>query len=109
MTLWGGRFSEGPDEALWNFTVSHADRRLLAVDVQGSIAHVAGLVKAGLLSAEEGTTLTGGLTEIAGEAAAGSFAWHASDEDVHTAVERRLGEIVGPVAGKLHTALGAIR
>jgi argininosuccinate lyase len=103
VTLWGGRFSEGPDEALWNLTVSHADRRLLAVDVQGSIAHVAGLVKAGLLTGEEGTTLTGGLTEIAGEAAAGSFSWHASDEDVHTAVERRLGEIVGPVAGKLHT------
>ena len=42
MTLWGGRFSEGPDEALWRFTVSHADRRLLTVDVQGSMAHVAG-------------------------------------------------------------------
>ena len=50
MTLWGGRFDEAPDRITWEFTVSRADRRLLAVDVQGSLAHVAGLAAAGLLS-----------------------------------------------------------
>ena len=103
MTLWGGRFSEGPDEALWNFTVSHADRRMLAVDVQGSLAHVAMLVHVGLLTAAEGEALTSGLEEIAVEAEEGSFEWLDTDEDVHSAVERRLGELVGAVAGKLHT------
>jgi argininosuccinate lyase len=103
MTLWGGRFSEGPDRATWDFTVSRADRRLLEVDVQGSLAHVSGLAAAGLLSPEEARTLTTGLGQILGEARAGEFAWQEADEDVHSAVERRLGEIAGGVAGRLRT------
>lgn len=103
MTLWSGRFSEGSADALWRFTVDTADRRLLGVDVRGSLAHVAMLGSVGLITADEAATLTGGLEAIADEARDGSFAWLASDEDVHTAVERRLGELVGDVAGKLHT------
>ena len=103
MTLWTGRFEDGPAEALWRFTVDTADRRLLGVDVRGSMAHVAMLEEVGLLSVEEAASLRSGLAAIAEEASSGAFAWYEADEDVHTAVERRLGEIVGPVAGKLHT------
>ncbi len=103
MTLWGGRFSEGPDEALWRFTVDTADHRLLADDVEGSLAHVAMLGEVGLLSAGEVASISGGLEAILAEAQAGEFVWRDGDEDVHTAVERRLGELIGEGAGKLHT------
>lgn len=103
MTLWGGRFAQGPDRVTWEFTVSHADRRLLEVDARGSIAHVAGLTAAGLLGRDEAMLLTGGLGQILSEAQNGSFVWSEGDEDVHTAVERRLGELVGAPAGKLRT------
>lgn len=103
MTLWGGRFSEGPGDALWRFTVDESDRRLLSDDIAGSRAHVAMLERVGLLPADDAATLQQGLQLIAEEAAAHQFIFDATDEDVHTAVERRLGEIVGEVAGKLHT------
>lgn len=103
MTLWGGRFSEGPDPEVWGFMASHADRRLLAVDVEGSVAHVAALGSAGILDAAEVATITAGLETISAEASAGTFPWSDGDEDVHSAVERRLGELIGPEAGKLHT------
>jgi argininosuccinate lyase len=104
MTLWsGGRFEERPAEALWRFTVDTSDRRLLGVDVRGSLAHVAMLREVGLLTAEEADTITAGLETILSEAADGSFAFVDTDEDVHSAVERRLGELVGDLAGKLHT------
>ncbi len=101
--MWGGRFSEGPDRILWDFTVDHSDRRLLADDLTGSLAHVAMLGEAGLLSGEDAGTLAGGLQEIVTEAKQGTFRFLDGDEDVHSAVERRLGELVGEVAGKLHT------
>lgn len=103
MTLWGGRFSDRPDGAAWRFTVSHADRRLLDVDIRGSLAHVAALQSAGILDDVETGRITGGLQEISAEATAGRFEWQDSDEDVHSAVERRLEELIGPLAGKLHT------
>ncbi|MYC85810.1 MAG: argininosuccinate lyase [Acidimicrobiia bacterium] len=101
--MWGGRFSEGPHRILWDFTVDHSDRRLLRDDLTGSLAHVAMLGEAGLLSNEEVATLTEGLQEIVTEADGNTFRFLESDEDVHSAVERRLGELVGEVAGKLHT------
>ena len=101
--MWGGRFAEGPDEVLWRFTVDHSDRRLLADDVTGSLAHVAMLGDTGLLDIEEVEALSRGLRRIAEEAGEGSFRFIDADEDVHSAVERRLGELVGEVAGKLHT------
>lgn len=103
MTLWGGRFAEGPGNALWDFTVDHADRRLLGDDVTGSLAHVVMLERVGLLSADEAASLRQGLLVIRDEDASGEFSFVESDEDVHTAVERRLGELVGEVAGKVHT------
>lgn len=103
MTLWSGRFEDAPADALWRFTVDDADRRLLAVDVRGSLAHVTMLERVGLVAAEEAASLRTGLEAIAAEADSGSFVWDDGDEDVHTAVERRLGELVGELAGKLHT------
>ena len=103
MTLWGGRFGEDPDASVWAFTVSPTDRRLLAVDVAGSIAHVAALGTAEILPSDEIGVLTSGLEAVAAEVDAGEFEFVETDEDVHTAVERRLGEIIGSVAGKLHT------
>ncbi len=103
MTMWGGRFGEGPDGALWRLTVDPADRRLLPDDVAGSLAHVAMLGEVGLLTADETATIREGLEVIQAEADAGEFVWLDGDEDVHSAVERRLGDLIGEVAGKLHT------
>lgn len=103
MTLWGGRFGEDPDAAMWEFTASRTDRRLLAVDVAGSIAHVKALGSAGILPADDVASLLGGLEQIATEAELGEFEFTETDEDVHTAVERRLRDLVGEVAGRLHT------
>ncbi len=103
MTLWGGRFTDSPDEALWRFTVDTSDRRMLVDDVTGSLAHVAMLGEVGLLEADEVAAVRDGLDAILAEADAVAFEWKDTDEDVHTAVERRLGELIGEVAGKLHT------
>ena len=103
MTLWGGRFEEGPAELLWRFTVDHSDRRLLTVDVVGSQAHAAMLVETGIISVEEGIELQRGLDTVLAEAENGEFTWSDADEDVHSAVERRLHELIGEIAGKLHT------
>lgn len=104
MTLWSGRFQEPPAEVLWRYTVEHADRRMLLDDVVGSIAHVTMLGEVGILDAAESDALLNGLATIRAEVERGEFVFHdATDEDIHTAVERRLGELVGEVAGKLHT------
>ena len=103
MTLWGGRFTDEPGAGTWEFTTDESDRRLLVVDVQGSIAHVEMLGKTGIVSNEEASVLSEGLAQIEAEASSGEFRFMETDEDVHTAVERRLHELVGDVAGKLHT------
>ena len=103
MTLWSGRFEDGPAELLWQFTVDHSDRRLLADDVEGSLAHAAMLADVGILSGEEADELKTGLSSVLEEARSGEFAWSDGDEDVHSAVERRLFELIGSIAGKLHT------
>ncbi len=101
--MWGGRFTEAPAAALWRFTVDPSDRRLLPEDVAGSLAHVAMLGAVGLLTEAETAAIREGLEAIQAEADAGEFVWLDGDEDVHSAVERRLGDLVGEVAGKLHT------
>ncbi len=102
--LWAGGFAGPPDPGMWAYTASLAtDRRLWPQDVAGSRAQVRALLTAGVLDEGEGKLLLDGLAQVAAELAAGSFAWRESDEDVHTAVERRLTELVGPAGGKLHT------
>jgi len=104
MRLWGGRFAEPSDQRMVDFTRSiEVDAALAADDIAGSIAHVRGLGRAGLLTPEEVDTLVAGLTVLAGEVAAGTLAWDASLEDVHLNLEAALADRVGPVAGKLHT------
>ena len=104
MTLWGGRFGTEPSELMRRFGDSISfDQRLWAVDIRGSIAYAGALERAGVITAEEKEQLIGGLEEVCGEFECGAFLVQAGDEDIHTAVERRLGELIGAVAGKLHT------
>lgn len=103
-TLWGGRYSGVTDEQMWAFNASiEFDIRLAQVDIRGSIAYADALRRSGILNVEEHAALTQGLAQVAQEFAENRFALAPSDEDIHTAVERRLGELVGAVAGKLHT------
>lgn len=104
MKLWGGRFSEGLDSlaAALNNSIGF-DWRLAEADIRGSMAWASGLAKAGVLSQEEAEQIRAGLEAVAEEIRGDQFAIQPSDEDVHTAVERRLTEIIGPLGGKLHT------
>lgn len=104
MRLWGGRFSGGPDELMRRFNDSFPfDRRMYAEDIQGSQVYARALTRAGLLTKTESTQIVDGLTQVLAEFSDGTFEPLATDEDIHTAVERRLTELIGPVAGKLHT------
>jgi argininosuccinate lyase len=103
VTLWGGRFESEPDRILWDYTVTDVDRRLLAEDIRGSIAHVGMLGDVGLIPLADVRTMTDGLSRILEEAERGEFAFLDTDEDVHAAVERRLIEVVGDIGRALHT------
>lgn len=103
MTLWSGRFSEGPSDVLWRYTASQTDRRLLDVDIEGSIAHVGMLADVGLLTDEEHGKMAQALHQLLADARDDTFELLDTDEDVHSAVERRLIEIVGDLGRKLHT------
>ncbi len=104
MTLWGGRFEDTTDELMRRFNDSLSfDRRLYAADIKGSVAYAGALAEAGLINAEELDQLIQGLRQVREEFDTGTFEAAPDDEDIHTAVERRLGELVGEVAGKLHT------
>ena len=103
-TLWHGRFASGPAEDLLAYTVSlPVDRRLAVDDIACSRAHVRGLGRAGLLAEDEVTAVLAALDAVETELSDGSFAFMASDEDIHTAVERRVTELAGSAGGKLHT------
>ncbi|HEU5152840.1 MAG TPA: argininosuccinate lyase [Iamia sp.] len=102
--MWHGRFAGGPSEALMAFTVSLPfDQRLAAVDIAGSRAHVRGLVRGELLSGDEAGAVLAALDHVEQELLAGDFAFVESDEDIHTAVERRVTELAGPAGAKIHT------
>ena len=104
MTLWQGRLGDGMAEEVAEFTVSvQFDQALAVDDLAGSRAHVKGLGKAGILSADEVATLLDALARVGAELASGEFAFGPGDEDVHTAIERRVTEIAGDVGAKLHT------
>jgi argininosuccinate lyase len=103
-TLWHGRFEGGPAAELMAYTESLSfDRRLWADDIAGSVAHVQGLVHVGILSAVEGDSVLAALDTVSAEMAGGTFVYVESDEDIHTAVERRVTELAGPAGAKLHT------
>jgi argininosuccinate lyase len=102
--LWHGRFGEAPAEELLAFTVSLPfDRRLAPDDLAGSRAHVAMLHRVGLLTADERSVIAAALDRVEEELATGTFAFVPTDEDIHTAIERRVTEIAGPTGAKLHT------
>jgi len=104
MALWGGRFTTPTDGLVRRFGDSIGfDRRMYGADVRASIAYAGALARAGLITNEERDQLVSGLEQVRAEFDAGAFQIKPGDEDIHTAVERRLGELVGPVAGKLHT------
>jgi argininosuccinate lyase len=104
MTLWGGRFAEATDAVMRRFNDSISfDQRMYAADIAGSMAYAGALARAGLISEAERAALVDGLEQVQAEFDAETFEIGPGDEDIHTAVERRLGELVGDVAGKLHT------
>jgi argininosuccinate lyase len=103
--LWHGRFSSGPADELMAFTASLPfDKNLWHDDITGSKAHVNGLERAGLLDAQEAEAVRRALDTVHAEFGNGDFEFVASDEDIHTAIERRVTEIAGPAGAKLHTS-----
>jgi len=104
MTLWHGRFAEGPAAELLAFTESLSfDHRLAPDDLAGSRAHVAGLARAGILDEDDAAVVLAALDRVGTELADGSFEFAPSDEDIHTAIERRVTELAGPAGARLHT------
>ncbi|MBW3558704.1 MAG: argininosuccinate lyase [Proteobacteria bacterium] len=102
--LWHGRFEAGPSPELTAFSESLSfDRRLWADDIAGSRAHVAGLESAGLLSTADADALRAALDTVHAEFAAGAFLFSPTDEDIHTAVERRVTELAGDAGARIHT------
>ncbi len=102
--LWGGRFSGETDALMRKFNDSiYFDVRLWEADLDGSIAYAKGLARAGVITEKEADVLTDGLDEVRAEFTQKRFEFKTGDEDIHTAVERRLGELIGDLAGKLHT------
>jgi argininosuccinate lyase len=103
--MWGGHYALGPADAFAAINPSiNVDKRLWREDIQGSIAHATMLAKVGILTAEESTGIIQGLNSIASEIASGAFVFQDALEDIHMNIESRLDALIGPVAGKLHTA-----
>jgi argininosuccinate lyase len=102
---WGGRFTGGPAEIMRRINVSiGVDKRLYAEDIAASKAHCAMLVAQGILGPQDGAAILAGLDEIKTEIEAGRFVFREECEDIHMNVEARLTELIGPSAGRLHTA-----
>lgn len=102
--LWHGRFASGPSRDLMDFTESIGfDVRLWADDIAGSRAHVRMLAHVGLMSAVDAETVSGALDAVHAEFADGRFEFVDTDEDIHTAIERRVTQIAGEPGGRLHT------
>ncbi len=104
MKLYSGRLpgALAPEAAILNASLP-IDRRLAQVDVRGSIAWAHALAETGVITPQESEAISQGLLQILDEFNRGSFHFVEADEDIHTAVERRLAEVIGEVAGKLHT------
>ncbi|HEY0441119.1 MAG TPA: lyase family protein, partial [Xanthobacteraceae bacterium] len=103
--MWGGRFADAPDEIMAEINTSiDFDRHLYRQDIAGSKAHAAMLAKQGIIAAEDADQIAQGLDAILQEIEAGRFVFKRGLEDIHMNVEARLAELIGPAAGRLHTA-----
>src|SRR5882672_8689619 len=103
--MWGGRFGESPDAIMEEINVSiDVDRHLYAQDIAASKAHAAMLAAQGIITATDAKNIGKGLDTILSEIGKGSFDFKRALEDIHMNVESRLGELIGPAAGRLHTA-----
>lgn len=104
-TMWGGRFDAAPDALMQDINASiFFDYQLAAQDIAGSLAHVQMLGKQGIVTPEEAEAIATGLRQVEQEIAAGKMVFSAALEDIHMHIESRLKEMIGDVAGKLHTA-----
>ena len=102
--LWHGRFTEAPADSLMAYTASIGfDVRLWRDDIAGSVAHAQMLGASGVLSLADSDAIVAALRQVESEFEAGTFRLVESDEDIHTAIERRVTEIAGPTGAKLHT------
>ncbi len=102
--LWAGRFAERPDSTAASFTASIMfDNRMVREDIRGSVAHVRMLGRQGIIDANDAATIEEGLWQVWDDVERGDFTFSVADEDIHTAVERRLRELIGPAQGRLHT------
>lgn len=102
--LWHGRFESSPADVLMKFTESLSfDRNLWRDDIAGSKAHVKGLVHSQIITKVEGEKILDALEAVSKEFSAGKFVFVATDEDIHTAIERRVTQIAGDTGAKLHT------
>src|SRR3978361_1271265 len=103
--MWGGRFTERPAAIMEEINVSiDVVRHLYAQDIAASKAHAAMLAAQGIISKNDAKNIAGGLDTILSEIGKGSFDFKRALEDIHMNVESRLGELIGPAAGRLHTA-----
>jgi argininosuccinate lyase len=103
--MWGGRFAEGPDAIMTAINASIGfDRRLYAQDIAGSRAHAAMLAATGILSSSDAEAIGEGLLTVLSEIEIGNFTFRTDLEDIHMNVEARLRDLIGPAAGRLHTA-----
>ncbi|TDH34833.1 argininosuccinate lyase [Pseudohoeflea suaedae] len=103
--MWGGRFASGPDAIMEEINASiDYDRKLFRQDIRGSLAHAAMLETTGILSSEDCDKITHGLTQIGEEIEKGEFSFSRRLEDIHMNIEARLSDLIGPAAGRLHTA-----
>ena len=103
--MWGGRFASGPAAIMEAINASISfDRKLYAQDIQGSIAHAKMLTEQGIISAADQKEIAHGLNTILSEIEAGKFEFSTRLEDIHMNIESRLAELIGPAAGRLHTA-----
>jgi argininosuccinate lyase len=103
--MWGGRFAGGPAEVMREINASIGfDKRLWRQDIEASRAHVAMLAAQGIIAEEDGAAIMQGLDRLAAEYEEGGVAEDAALEDIHMHVEHRLTELIGPAAGRLHTA-----
>lgn len=103
--MWGGRFAEGPDAIMEAINASIGfDRRMAKQDIEGSRAHAAMLAAQGIVTDKDAEAIREGLLTVLSEIEGGTFQFSTALEDIHMNVEARLTEIVGPAAGRLHTA-----